>query len=274
MTYTKPYNVSYTDMCIWIDNNAYDPKCDEIQLYEYLYHLVNMLAHENKYFNNVEYYDNFALYSASKLCLRLKNNKQFEYNENGERKLAPIKSILNYIKTVIYPYKVDFEQEYYNHSLDDFMALCENDFDFSEYLTEECKIFSQLDFSLSLGDITTIIKSFLKTIPIKQNSAEWTNIYLSCLLTILNSITASPEQLAEIEEEDTIVKLDKLYLYLRTRDPILYHLDPYYSNYIKTLVAEIRQLLTKELTIELHSYLPTEAAVKNLLLSSLDEELD
>ena len=125
---------------------------------------------------------------------------------------------------------------------------------------------------MSLGNICTVIKSFLKRIPRKQNDAEWHNIYLSCLLTILNSVTASQEQLAEIEEKDAITKLNKLYALLRTKDPILYHLDSSYTNYIKTLVAEIRQLLTKELMIESHTYIPVEVSMKNLIITALEDE--
>ena len=272
MTYTKPHNVSYTDMCIWIDTNAYNIDCDEVILYEYLYHLVNMLSHEYKYFNKVDYYDEFSLYCASRLCLRLRNAKQFETDSEGTPKLSKVKSILNYIKTVIYPYKVDFEQEYYSKNTDDIAVLAENNFDFGEYFGEECKIFSQLDFGLSLGDVTRIIKSFLSKLPRKKKDPEWYNIYVSCLLTILNSVTASQEQLTEIEGNDTLSKLDKLYTLLRTKDPILYHLEPSYSNCIKTLVVEIRHLITKELNLELHSYIPAEVSLKNMLISALDEE--
>jgi hypothetical protein len=259
-------------MCIWIDTNAYEDSCDEVLLYEYLYHLVNMLAHEYKYFTKVDYYDEFSLFCASRLCLRLKNPKQFEFTEAGTPRLTRIKSILNYIKTVIYPYKVDFEQEYYSHDIDDLVTLGDNNFDFGEYFGEECKIFSNLDFSLSLGDLTTVIRSFLRKIPRKRNDPEWHNIYLSCLLTILNSITASKEQLSEVVEKDTLTRLNRLYALLRTKEPILYHLDVSYTNYIKTLVAEIRQLLTRELTIELHTYIPTEVSLKNLIITALKDD--
>ena len=206
--------------------------------------------------------------------LNQKYPEQFEYTEEGLPKLTRIKSVLNYIKTVIYPYKVDYEQEYYSQSQDDIEALVENNFDFTEYLAEECKIFSNIDFNLSLGGIKTTIKSFLSKIPKKRNDPEWYNIYLSCLLTILNSITASKEQLSEVEEDDDLVKLDHLYNLLRTKDPILYHLDLSYTNLIKTLVVEIRHLLTKELMIELHSYIPAELSLKNIIISSLDEGVD
>ena len=272
MTYTKPYNVSYTDMCIWIDEHAYLEHCDETLLYEYLYHLSNMLAHEGRYFNSVSYYDEFSLYAASRLCTRLRNKKQFQLTDDGRPKLTPIKSILNYIKTVIYPYKVDFEQENYSSFAEDVTLLAENNFDFSEYLSEGCKIFSQIDFILSIGNISTTIRSYLSKIPHKLNSPEWNNIYLSCLLTILNSITPSKSQLQKARCQDSKERLDVLYTLLREKEPVLYHLDNTYTNIIKTLVKEIQHLLTRELNMELHSYIPTETALKNMLIPDMEED--
>ena len=116
----------------------------------------------------VSNYDEFALYGASRLCVRLRNPKQFELNAAGVAKLPQIKSILNYVKTVIYPYKVDFEQEYYSSLADDIASLVDNNFDFSEYLTEGCKVFSQIDFTLSLENITNTVRSFVSKIPKKN----------------------------------------------------------------------------------------------------------
>lgn len=67
MFYKKPDGITYTEMAIWIDNNAYNPECDQIKLYEYLYHLVYMLAVKGRYFNSASDYDNFSLQTASNL---------------------------------------------------------------------------------------------------------------------------------------------------------------------------------------------------------------
>jgi hypothetical protein len=77
-------------------------------IFEYLYHLIEMLAYKAKFFSRYQYYEDFALYAASDIFIRLKNPKQFEYDGNGNPKLKKIKSILNYIKAVLYAKKVDF----------------------------------------------------------------------------------------------------------------------------------------------------------------------
>ena len=41
MLFTKPKNLKYTDLCIWIDANAYKSDCDDEKLYEYLFLITN-----------------------------------------------------------------------------------------------------------------------------------------------------------------------------------------------------------------------------------------
>ena len=109
-------------MAIWIDHHMHDQDVDQEMLYEYLYHLAYMLAHERGFYSSLETYDEFALYSASKLFLRVTDPRQYT------GKLQYIKSILNYLKAVIYPYKIDFDNHMTPVELDykNFeMAKCE-----------------------------------------------------------------------------------------------------------------------------------------------------
>ena len=117
MTYSNP-NIKYTDMCIYIDAHAYEEDRNDDLIFEYLYHITKMLAHKSNYFNKPKYYDDFGIYAAGKLFLRLINPKQFDINpDTGLPRLTKIKSILNYAKTKIYPLKVEFEQENYYQML-------------------------------------------------------------------------------------------------------------------------------------------------------------
>ena len=71
MMYTKPRDVSYTEMCIYIDEHIYSESYDENLIFEYLYHITLMLAKKNNYFNKLSDYDNFAIYGATHLFMRL-----------------------------------------------------------------------------------------------------------------------------------------------------------------------------------------------------------
>ena len=258
-------------MAIWIDNNAYTEKCSDALMYEYLYHLSNMLAHEGKYFNRAHYYDDFALYSASKLFLRLRNKKQY-LDEGDTNKLPQIKSILNYMKKVMYPMKVDFEQENYCQSDEENGTIYVSSFDLSEYISDEANIFNKMEFSYTLSSISLIVKSHLQKIPYRKDSAEWLNIYVSCMLTLLSSCTLSnfnKQRVAKITRgKEQIV--DRLYTELRYGDPILYHLDASMSNYIKILVNELRKVIASQLSFELHIPTSVENTTKNIILSSLN----
>ena len=75
--YKKPNNVTYTQMCIWIDANAYKEDCNEELLFEYLYHISRMLAYKRRFFDRADYYDDFAIFMATRIFMRLKNKKQF-----------------------------------------------------------------------------------------------------------------------------------------------------------------------------------------------------
>ena len=84
MMYEKPKDVTYTQMAIYIDQHAYDENQSEEKdnlIFEYLYHLIEMLAYKAKFFTRNQYYNDFALYVASSVFMRLKNPKQFQYNE-------------------------------------------------------------------------------------------------------------------------------------------------------------------------------------------------
>lgn len=273
MTYTKPDNVSFTAMAIWIDSNVYTSTCDDIILYEYLYHLSNMLAHEGKYFTKTQYYDDFSLYCASKLFMRLKNPKQF-LDEGDSSKLAPVKSVLNYLKKVIYPMKVDFEQEHYLQSTEETSVICASNFDLGSFLVDETDVLYKVEFSCVLNNISHIVKSYLQKIPYRRNSAEWTNIYVSCMLTILDSITLSnfdKKKISSITRNKEKI-LDRLYTDLRYREPLLFHLNDNMKDYIAVLVNELRHVISSQLSQDAHTRISAEDTAKNIIMSSIEEE--
>lgn len=273
MTYTKPSDVTYTQMAIWIDEHVYTDDIDESLLYEYLYHLSNMLAGQASYFSTALEYDHFSLYSASRLFQRLYNPKQFELDENNQPRMKQIKSILNYIKKVIYPYKVDFEMEFKieDKNMD---VIQIGSFDLGSHMIESASLFDRLEFSVSIESIASIVRSHLRKIPKRKNSAEWSNIYLSCMLTLLDSITLTRTMMSKYDslklKKDEY--LDSVYEELRYQEPILYHLPDSMSNYIRVLVNELRHVLASELSWKTECYIPADASMKSLICTSLDLE--
>ena len=260
MTYKKPPNLSYTDMAIWIDNNIQDENIDIDTLYQYLYHLINMLAHKNDYYSCAEDYDSFSLFVASKIYNRI-TSKRCEYRG---RKVKNIKSILNYLKKVLYYYKGIYDKNFinkYNNIIDD--KVISNIVDFQEILE-----FDKFSFASDISTIPHICSSFLCKIPKKKNSEEWLNIYLSCLLTLLSSMTP-PCNL----DEKSMNKFDyanKILDKMRDEEPILYHLDASMSGYIKVLVNELRSILCQNLSYQCRANIGSDSYTRNIIADQLE----
>lgn len=256
-------------MAIWIDENYNKESCDDVKLYEYLYHLLYMIAYQHNYFKNLDQYDDYALQGASKLFLRLKDKRQ----DGDAPVLKPIKSILNYIKTISYPYKVDFEQTAYIETSQEALILHSDTLNLSNYIAEESDIFDRIDFQQSLNSINLIIKDYLKSIPYKKNSPEFKNIYISCMLTLMNSITIAAEGVSRISNQLNILDstLNRLYKRSKYQDPILYHLPNSMLNYIKVLVREIEHAVAKELSALTGDRISSEISIKNLIAANMEE---
>ena len=185
MIYRKPKNVTLTDMCIYIDKTAYTDEHDAQTIYEYLYFLVRYFAMKERWFRRIEYYDDFAIFGATRVYMRLVNEKQFQENS----KLKPIKSILNYLKSIIYPMKVDFEQSTYFQTI-----TCSENEDYIQYnfdnVISSCRDFvNSTAFDLMLEGIGPICNECIECIPYSFDKVTKYNIITSVKLTLLNQLT-------------------------------------------------------------------------------------
>lgn len=280
MIYVKPKNMSYSDMCIWIDEHAYEEGCDQEKLFEYLYHVALMLSKKNKYFRNSRDYEDFAIFMASRMFLRLTNPKQFQYIEGNEPKMAKVKSILNYMKSTLYPAKVDYQQQYYAQTqimVDDIDYVSE--YSFADKLNDTVDELTSKDFEICLDDIIETAKAFLYRIPYRKNTAEWTNIYISCLLTFLNSITLSKIDLERISNfKRNMLSKDEFYINLYKKNAensvILFHLPDSMRDYIEVLVRELKRAIAADLSFNFKTYVPSNSGMDLVALSTLNGEVD
>jgi len=275
--YVKP-KVRYVDMAIWIDENAYLPNCDDNKLFEYLYHLVYMLAVKNRYFNSYDLYDSFAIYVATTAYFRLKNKKQFELDENNEPKQVRIKSILNYLKQILAFRKISFQQTEYAQCL----TPKEKEIPYSNFnyiLQQSCDDLRYVEFDVYLDDIAKTIKWVIKDIPYKKDIVVWNNIYLSCLLTYLDQITVSTKNFYRLENSKKDEQYDdkilfRVYKEQAEQEPILFHLDNTFSDYIKILVKEIKDEISLDLTSILYEDIYNSDRFRNTEIECLQGEDD
>lgn len=227
--YSKPKDTSYTDMAIYIDKHIYSGDYDENLVYEYLYLIIYMLACKAKYFAKYEDYDDFALYMSSRVYMRLVDKRQFQ-SIPSEKKLNKIKSVLNFIKHLLYPMKVDFQKE--NHT-----TLLNPDYDEGldsgklydntvESIKSDYKNGLSDDIIIIINELPKIIKDEINNSPYKEDAITSKNIYYSCILSLLSNITLNnynKDRLVRREEKNINNEsiINKMYDEERRSDTIL-----------------------------------------------------
>lgn len=259
MLYKKPDDMKYTDMAIYVDQvvKRGNPTKEELELvYQYLYHIIFMLAHKGKYFNQSHYYEEFAIFLATEVFNRLfYNPKLEEYDEGGKRKLKKIKSCLNYIKAIIYGRKVVFEQQNYSQKFSRGDVVLTSDYIFNNKIRESLTCQLECDMSIYLQTISKVIHHYVyKNSPYKNDPILLKNIYISCMFTLLNEITLTEANILNIK--NTYSTPDAKYKYVikiyddnKRNSIILYHLpdNQAWYNYITVLVRQINKVISEDI---------------------------
>lgn len=280
MLFSKPQNIKYTDMCIYVDSIIPKENPTEQELstcFEYIYHLGFMLSHKHKYFNKSYYYEEFAAYLATEVMHRLFFNPRLrEVDENGDPSLTKIKSVLNYMKAVIYGRKIEFEQVYYSQKIGKTNNNSNYLYSYNDNLYSSVK---EVDIELYLNSIPKTVKHIVyKNNFYKNDKVLIKNIYLSCLLTVTSSITFTRSDIHKLK--DTYSSIDSKYrllsrLYSKNRENslILYHLDNSFSDYIKVLSNKILKQIKEDLSeISNQNYYLSEDTIMDILLLEINGE--
>ena len=268
MTYTKPENVTYTQMCIYIDEHVYEDNADTDLIYQYMYHILYMLASKACLFSKGKYYDPFAVYAASRIYLRYNHPKQYEVDAEGNTKLPKIKSILNYAKKTLYHLKVDFEQTEYSQVLSN-TVVEEFTYNYDNVIRNAVDGLFLVEFESTLGDVCKTCKQFLSTLPYPKSSAEWLNIYVSVMLTFLSFITLKNKSQRRLQHLESTKRLkdshlDKFYELERESTAVLFHLDASMHDYILVLARQLRSIVAVDLTDILHTAVDSGFELANL----------
>lgn len=278
MLYKKDPKLKYTDMCIYIDNHIYTDDYDEELVFSYLYQLSYVLAMKKHFFTNIADYDSYAIYCAGVLFKRLKNPKQF-LPDTDTKKIPKIKSILNYIKRIMYPLKVNYQQDNFQQSFD-VDVRSEEGITLRETLVDKARnsCFELLDVEVEccLGQITNTIKDFINQLPYCNDKIISKNIYISCLLTFLKSIVwnnSNNDRL--ISRQERSLSLDSLIntIYENELKTILtlYHLPNSMSEYIKVLTNRIKKLISKDIMDLIQYRQPSDDVIKTIIASTLED---
>lgn len=270
MFFEKP-NVRYVDMCIYIDDHIYTDDYDETLVYQYLYHIIRMITIKRNYFTCNSTIDDFSIFAASNYYMRLTDPRQLD------GRLPQVRSVLNYIRKTLFSVRRDYAKKYINTQEITSSELVNLDMDaFEVYVNKKIDPTDSVDFKGYIANVQHIIREYLKGIPYPYGTTVWNNIYISCMLSFLNSITLKNRDVERIKnfrrpESLSDRLLTELYQSERYNSTILYHLDDSMYTYITVLTNKIRHKLAKELSQSLRTNLPSCVNIKNLLMATIQE---
>lgn len=240
--FTKPKNVRWVDMAIWIDENFYKENCDYDTAYAYMYLLASMLAAKRRYFDNARDYDEFASYLAYDTFKRMSDESK-----------SPIKSVLNYMKSIL-----SFRRMGYNHQKRQKIIdpVYDQDWDSTMYV-EYCKDAYESSFNDELynGVCETLAyapKYINDCIPnvYKLNKLEYKNIYMSCILSMINNITLPEIVRYRFESKlnnQPLFDETKYYAKYLDKKNILWHLTEDYNSLISVILNKVQIKLINEI---------------------------
>jgi hypothetical protein len=201
MQWKKDPNLKYTDMCIWIDanipnivNSGENPEIED-KLYNYLWLLVKALAIKKCMFTNFQDYDPFAFYAANRLYMALRKNYWNQGKTIKGKQIRPIKSCLNYTKALLYPMKVEYQNETFKEIIsEEFVSKKFDAMAFREHMraaardshgcTEQFKTYTRDAFN-SIG---RLLDKVLAKSPFAPNTLEYKRLRISLILNALNSL--------------------------------------------------------------------------------------
>lgn len=201
MEWRKDPNLHYTDLCIYIDNNVskiIEPgKYPEIEdrIYNNLWLVVKALAIKKCMFSNFSDYDPYAFYAANRLFFALRKNQLNQGKTIKGKVIKPIKSCLNYMKALLYPMKIEYQNEAYQEIIsEEFVSKKFDSYTFREQLRTSVKespeVLAQFKNYLasSFSSINLLLDKVLKRSPFNPNSLDYKKLKMSLIINAYNSV--------------------------------------------------------------------------------------
>lgn len=257
VTFERPDDIRIVDMCIFVDNNfpifVQRPTQElEDKLVKYLYWIIDSLAKKYKYFPRYSDYDDFALFAASEAFLVIRNKLVKQGQVVRGREVVPIKSCLNYIKNVLYAWKVQYQQN--NYGFITYGDMIEDTEQLQQNMRDEIKQQYLPNYADSIKDVLSRLPKLVyyhlrKNTPYKNDEKMIKRIYISCMLTLVENITLRSGVSERLSSEESKSEKQKLFnAYSKnTQNIILWHLPSHMENYIRLQVYKIKRIISNEL---------------------------
>lgn len=266
MTYNKPNDKTYTEMCMYFDDHIYDdPEVrNDSLLYQYLYHIIYMLSCKLKLFegpNSFRDYDEYSLWLATKIYSR------FIANTDPETRL---KSVLNYTSYLVNRAIVDWRKETFNDILgqkdeqgsmdkleDSLKASIRSDYcNIGDLMDDVVTVFSHLrDITYKIIDRT----------PYTTDPLMRKRLAMSVLLTLVDEVTVPSTVDKRVEDTESKYKVSKK---SREGNVILWRLSRKYENLVHILSVEVRKECSSLVGLARADYELSEEDVTSILMTA------
>ena len=259
-SWKKDPNLKYTDLCIFIDQNipniANPGEHPEIenQVYNYLWLLVKALAIKKCMFSNFNDYDGYATHSANRLFFALRKNYLNQGKTIKGKLIRPIKSCLNYTKALLYPMKVEYQNENFREIIaEEFVSKKFDSFMYKEKLKADAAVAQGTSekfltyIQSSFSSIDEILDKVLKNSLFVTNPTIYRKLKISLMLNTLNSLKVKKRLESELP---TI---------------IVWKLPKSMSGYIRVLLKEFYTAIKVEI-LECHKAVSIDDATLEKLL--------
>lgn len=277
MLFEKDPKTRYVDMAIYIDHHIYSGDFDEELVYQYLYFLIYMLAKKKKYFSSEKVYDDFSIWFATKMYVRLTDPRQFDENERLEK----ITSVLNYIKNVLYAKQVEYNSEIgFQITLGKFKSKYIEDFDDDALIDYYRPSIESTNKDIIRSSIVNLLETvpemFMEEIrksPYKNNEVMVHNLYLSCMLTFIKTTTFSNRQIDKVVKSlarhpnADISRLGSV----GSIEIVLWDIPDYLSDYVKLIYNRVRNIIVDEIKDSVSRYSLSTHDLVSVVNSNYDD---
>lgn len=178
----------------------------------------------------------------------------------------------------MYPLKVNYCKDKYKDSYPYKMQLITSSKQIEDCYIETSKVRTNIDDLLQsetliyFNNIANTIKQFLKNTPYYKDKKTYLNLYISCLLTLLRSVTLSNEQLKNYSKSTRLNKeswLEDAYYKASLEAPVVWHLPQEMVEYVGVLVEQIKTLIINDINYLIKVYTPKEDILQDILLNGL-----
>ena len=255
-TFIRPKDVKIWEMCKFIDDHMQeyiDTKNPYLEdtIVQYLYHILDSLAKKQSFFPNFEDYDEFALYGAGELFVSIRNKYMNAGTIKRGKVVEPVKNTLNYVKSVLYPLKVNFTKTSFDCVINP--KVGHN----TEKLTEDMRESIRQQYRTELIEdikevmkvLTNKIKKILSVSPYRNDPVMLKRIYLSVVLSFINQVTLPNKMKNKINTKTKPMEQEKISNIYSTNDYdiLLWHLPEHMKSYIRILLVRAKRAFSDEL---------------------------